>query len=180
MLIPGVYPFAVFVANVFHPVSNSDEYVYIQVKHYHCPSYTYYKQGSESTEVIIGSDIHPLNETPAQYKIQNGHRVGFSMFVGKESLEISIDPEGGAPSIYPYYIIVGRKAMAKCEDNQGVILNPLGNGTTGSQYITLPEGYYSDAIWKVADSKIVWKLTIKKFQFDPETDDVVIGAGPPA
>jgi hypothetical protein len=147
------YTIHVNVSNKF----NSESGVNIKVHHHHSPPYatpddTYYTlyYGDSSLTVDL------LNNN--------------------EYLEISLVSASVPP--YPYYIIAGRKAKAKCTFDG----EPRGPENSGTGALHLKDDFYTGGIWKVEekDKDQIWELIIKEYNFDPQTDDVVIGSGPPA
>lgn len=165
MTLYGTYPFLVYVANTFAPDSD----VIYKVK---CYRFLFYYDYETKNTIIETSAA-----TQKVHSIEAGDRLAFPLYFGGEYLEISME---GTPG-YDYQIVVGRKA--KCyPDNvlkaplEGTYKDLLGEndrpkGTTGP---------YGGGIWNVSKDEKDWKLIIKKYGADPESDDVAIGPPPPA
>ncbi len=114
---------------------------------------------------------------PNDYTINAGTCHPFLLNNTDEYLEISRDQKKEMPTTYPYEITAGKKAKAKCEfDDEPVEPEiPL----IGAEYHE--DGFYAGGTWTVEeeDKDKIWTLTIKEYEPDPQTDDVVIGPPPP-
>lgn len=170
MSILGAYPFSVFVTNIFGP----DSKTVINVKHYHHP--TYYDKETKSYKIEnIPADHNKINE----YSVQNGHKIGFPMYLGDEHLEISL----GGPHPDFYSIQVGEKAGCLLYAPDGSSIQPTIPTDAGAK--TGDNGhlfYYKGGTWifpSIPGQPGKWTLKIMKFRFDPEDENVVIGPGTP-
>lgn len=172
MILLGTYPFLVYVANMFEPGSN----VIFKVR---CHRFlSYYDSESknyitETCKITEKGELCKQSEHLMEHYIKAGDRLAFPLYFGNEYLEISLDLENGGTPPHNFQIVVGPKA--KCYPNDE--LGPPEKNT----YLTLEEDEaYGGGKWEIEKDETDWELTIKKYGADPETDDVVIGAGPPA
>jgi hypothetical protein len=162
MRLLGVYPFKVYVANVFDPGLN----VAIKIRHYHHPGY--YTRKEEKKKFVID----PIkDDSPVEYTIPGGCSLGFNLNFGDEYLELSLDTTPDS-QLFEYYIPVGAKA--KCYPNESLGI-PYKETFFGKGVDDEGKAFYRGGIWKVDPSNTDWVLTIQKYTFDPEEDNVAIG-----
>lgn len=166
MSVFGVYPFNVYVANIFEPGRN----VRIKVTHYHHRGY-YTGEEQNNMQFII----EPIQTEGGVHTIPGGYRLGFPMLMGDEYLEISLDLDTGNRPDHNYEITVGARARARVNriSTDEPILPRVGT------CMELKKEYYSGGTWELNKDETDWKLTIRKYNPDPETDDVVIGPATP-
>ena len=174
------YPLTVFVANTFAP----EEKVVLNVTFRRM--LTYYAVGEEPRELTTVTNSKG-------YNIEGGERIGFPLNFGNEYLEISLkkDENVETPNC-DYYIQAGAKTKCIFDSFNGQLFfwEKDGNanksriqtffeidGVTGTP--ELDENFYAGGRWKIAAESVDWTMKIKKYNFDPEEDDVVIGPGTP-
>lgn len=180
MILSGNYPFLVYVTNIFKPDSPDSKNVIFKVICHRFLSY----YDSESKNLITETCKIPKDKVFCQqpdskpYKhlmdhyIEAGDRIAFPLYFGDEYLEISLDLDMGGSPPHDYQIVVGPKA--KCYPNDE--LGPPEKDT----YLPLEEdNAYGGGKWEIKKDETDWKLTIKKYGPDPETEPVEIGEGPP-
>lgn len=161
MSLLGVYPFKVYVANLFDPGLN----VVFKVRHYHHRSY--YTSEGENKKFVID----PIKDRYVEHTIPGGYRLGFMMNFGDEYLELSLDSTQGIPGT-EYYLPVGAKAKCYPNDSLGI---PYKETALGTGVDDEGNAFYCGGIWKVDPSNTTWVLKIQKYTFDPEEENVAIG-----
>ncbi|MCX6581615.1 MAG: hypothetical protein NT166_15680 [Candidatus Aminicenantes bacterium] len=146
---------------------------------------TYYVAGELQHRI----DTNALRQL---YTIEGGERIGFPLDLACEYLEITL--RGNVTLSTDYYIQAGAKA--KCSfsggfngqlfvwKKDGAIQNPrietFFEGNDVDRTLGSEGEFYAGGRWKVpAGSANDWTLTIRKYNFDPEEDDVVIGPATP-
>lgn len=165
MLLVGNYPFIITVWNFFAPPGVRQEEIRLKVTFTQNRCY-YEENGDFKAE---------HNSTVSQYLIKPGISLAFPMYFGNETLVIELDSPGGIPGS-PFKLSAGGKA-------QNIPQN-LGEPEAGSYLFKKKnldgETYYVGGTWKVDPTENAgWKLTIKKFGPDPQSDDVTAGPGTP-
>jgi len=133
-----------------------------------------FKSGAVVTVFQHHSPPCDIDDGPPQ-SVSAGEKITFDLHNTDESLEISLDSESELK--YPYQITAGPWTRAKCEFD-GKPAEPE-NPLLGAEYHE--EDFYMGGDWIVEekDKDKIWKLTIKEYEPDPPTDDVVIGPPPP-
>ena len=184
MILSGNYPFLVYVSNIFEP----DSKVIFKVICHRFLSY----YDSESKNFITETCEIPEDKFFCQqpdskpythfmeHSVEAGDRIAFPLYFGDEYLEISLDLENGGPPTHYFQIVVGPKA--KCYPNRelGKPKNWKERELPDDSYVP-PEflGPYSGGKWEIKKGETDWKLIIKKYGPDPETEPVEIGQSTP-
>ncbi len=162
MALFGVYPFTLYITNMFGP----DTGVSVELKVYSHRSY----YDDESKRFVV-EPVKP-GEDPVKYSIPYGGSLAVPMYFGDSYAQISLR---GLPKT-TYYVASGGKArnyplngLEKAEVTETV----LGTGTDDDA-----ETFYLGGVWEIDPSNTDtdnWKLQVKKYSMDPEDDNVVIG-----
>ena len=148
----GDYPLEVCITNTFG--ANGPN---IQVKHYYYPNN---KQAGQ------------LTESPP-HTIYQGESLCFHLFWGEENLEINLNETSPGSD---YYIWAGVKTRCYLRGAMPDIVytpSPIGQITKNG------DTFYCGGTWKLKKDDTSWTLSIKKYSFDPEEDEVIVGPGTP-
>jgi len=189
MILFGTYPFLLHVANTFNPDSEATLNVTChRFRSYYDDEKIIIETCKKCKLKVLGGSggkegrlVGFCNQTKhlMEYSIKPGDRIVFPLYFGDEYLEISFDPKEGnlSTSTYPYTIFTGKKAKAIFTFDDLTVVP-----TYPKDDKILEDGFYPGGGWVVKEKNkdSIWKLIIKKYGTDPETDDVVIGPPPPA
>lgn len=167
----GDYRFTVYVANIFDPQLK----INIDVIHYHCRRYhLHYGKKKGITEE---------KKTKFKHKIRGGYRLGFPMFKGDEYLEISCDKQKTLNDALEEGVT--DNCIIKAGHRAKVYLDPadiekweytdMGHGKGEDDYGTFYNGGHFSPL---KDNKN-WKITIRKYDPDPASDNVTVGPDTP-
>jgi hypothetical protein len=155
----GNYPFTTRISNYFAP--GSGVLLKVTASRHQC----YY---DSNIDFKVENNL-----TVKEFSIEPGMTLAFPMYLGDETLAISIDNEGTYPTVN-YYLSAGAKAKS-------IPNTQLGTPSCYFEQIEKNgEVFYAGATWTIEKgSSSQWQLTIKKYGPDPETDDVTLGPGTP-
>ncbi|HLP60843.1 MAG TPA: hypothetical protein VK186_18525 [Candidatus Deferrimicrobium sp.] len=164
MLLMGNYPFIISVWNSFAPPKNPPG---VQFKVTFNQNRCYFEENEDlKTE-------HAL--TVNTYLVTPGSTLAFPMHFGNESLTIELAQRGGIPNS-SFRLSVGCKAKNIPNNELGT---PIEDSFIKTGTDSKGEIYYVGGSWEITPDNKNWKLTIKKFGPDPQTDDVTVGPGTP-
>jgi len=176
----GNYPFVVNVTNFFLNKAN----IILKVTH-HCYEYDYiYEQLGKEPGKREKDFPDPNKKISAECLLHPGEKYGFYLYWGDEFIEISIANPEDLPcypedsDIQSYEITTGISAK--------VYLEPEEEGKWDIISLKLKEKdnekktFYVGGIFTPHADNKNWKVTIKKYNPDPASDDVTVGPEPPA
>lgn len=160
MAILGAYRFTVFIENLFDPGKENVGGITVH-RHHH-----------RSFADDMGDIKVERRKSKRKYEVHQGDRIGFPMFFGDESLEVSVHnpPETG------YIFTTGLKA--KCYPPNGLkpdvqLLPELLSGSDENGE------WYAGCSWKLSKQQAGLTFVIMKYGPDPEDDDVTVGPNEP-
>lgn len=159
MQLVGFYPFFVSVWNFFAPSTG------VKVK----VTFNYHKCYTDENSNFKAEYI----QNKSTYIIEPGMSLAFPMYFGDETLDVELDTTGKIPQS-DYLISTGESA----ESFQTGLGEPQEGSSCGHKTVK-GETYWMGGTWQIGPTNSTWKIEIRKYITDPQSEDVTVGPGTP-